>query len=187
MVLEYRLAYNSTCKFQHNVIFNKHENIADKVVSRRHLTLHKPRRRTFAPPADSLCKDVSESFISYLLRGHSQTTLTRRGRQVVLEMSTVYRFPLIKEFLIKCQPRLGRWSKKAKILSTQLKNAPLKSMQAMNRDLLQQQHHTDTTVLNTPSKNLQSVNVLVVHHHSTKSRVLLKSEFQDGHSNKNGN
>ena len=47
MVVEYRLAYNSTCKFQHNVIFNKHENIADKVVSRRHLILR-----------SNVCEDV---------------------------------------------------------------------------------------------------------------------------------
>ena len=69
----------------------------------------------------------------------------------------------------------------------QLKSASLKSMQAMNRDLLQQQHHTDTTVLNTPSKNLQSVNVLVVHHHTTKKQGPFKIGISDEHSQCNLN
>ena len=42
-------------------------------------------------------------------RGRSQTTLTRRGRKVVLEMSTVCRFSIIsvKEFFQKCQQGVG--------------------------------------------------------------------------------
>ena len=40
-----------------------------------------------------------------LVRGHSQSMLTRRGRQVVLEMSRICRFlPItVKEFRHKCQ------------------------------------------------------------------------------------
>ena len=91
-----------------------------------------------------------------------------------------------KEIHIR-KPRVGRWSKKGKILAMQLKSASLKSMQAMNRDLLQQQHHTDTTVLNTPSKNLQSVNVLVVHHHTTKKQGPFKIGISDEHSQCNLN
>ena len=51
------------------------------------------------------------------------------GRQVVLEMSTTYKFSLIslKEFLHKCQQGVGRWSIRGKILSTQFMNTPLRN------------------------------------------------------------
>ena len=47
--------------------------------------------------------------------------------QVLLEMSTVCRFSflIVKEFLHKCQPWVGRWSILGTIWSTQLKNDPL--------------------------------------------------------------
>ena len=62
---------------------------------------------------------------STLLRGRSQTKLTRQGRQVVMKISTVVcRFSLVtlKKCLHQCQPG---WSKMGKVLSTQLKNDPL--------------------------------------------------------------
>ena len=53
-----------------------------------------------------------------------------RGRQVVLKMLKICRFShkTKRKFLHTSQPGLGKGSKKAKILSTWLKNDPKKKM-----------------------------------------------------------
>ena len=56
------------------------------------------------------------------VRGRSQTTLTRRA-VAIGGTGNVNGIQTVKEFLRKCQLGVGRWSKKAKILSTLLKNA----------------------------------------------------------------
>ena len=61
------------------------------------------------------------------LRGSSQTTFTRRGRQVV------QKYPLFVKIHSADNVNIGcRWSKKAKILSTQFVNTPLRDLRSVN-------------------------------------------------------
>ena len=61
----------------------------------------------------------SIQFLKGTLRGYSQTMFTRRGRQVVQKC------PLFSTFILqKVSTQGDRWSKNAKILSTQFVNDP---------------------------------------------------------------
>ena len=95
-----------------------------------HQAESKKRTKYFSPYVQKFqvqCSILFYSITAARLKGHSLTTLTRLGRQVVLELLKVLKQLLISvmKFLHKCQQGVGRESMMGKILSTQFVNGPL--------------------------------------------------------------